>query len=123
MNNVSTERYRHIDRRIKRMCKEKKGEWIDRVCREIESNKKRDTKAMVNQIREISGKKRSARSKVIKDRHGNMLTDRDDVLERWKEYVEELYSDVQEDKVNYGEIDPGPQILREDVQKAVDSMK
>ena len=77
---------------------------------------------MAQKIRDISGKKRTARSTVIKDRHGNMLTDREDVLERWKEYVEELCSDVRGDKPNYGEIDPGLLILKE-VQKAVDSMK
>ena len=79
------------------------------MCREIESNEKRDTRTMAQQSRKISGKKRTARSTVIKDRHGNMLlTDREDVLERWKEYVEELYSDVRGDKPNYGEIDTGP---------------
>ena len=63
---------------------------------------------MAQQIKEISGKKYTARGTVIKDRHGNLLTKREDVLERWKEYVEELYSDVQGDQPNYGEIDPGP---------------
>ena len=64
------------------------------MCREIKSNEKRHPRAMAQQIREISGKKRTARSTVIKDRHGNMLTDREDAMERWKEYVEEKYSDV-----------------------------
>ena len=51
-------------------------------------------------------KKRTVRSTMIKYRHGNMSTDREDVLEIWKEYAEELYSDVRGDKPNYGEIDP-----------------
>ena len=59
--------------------------------------------------------KGDSKDTVIKDRRGNMLTDRKDVLERWKEYVEELYSDVRGDKPNYGEIDPGLRILREEV--------
>ena len=78
-------RYREMDRRIKRMCKEKKEEWMNRVCREIQSNEKRDSRAMAQQTREIYGKKRTARSTVIQDSHVNMLTDREDVLERWKE--------------------------------------
>ena len=65
-----------------RVCRE-----IESVCREIKSNEKRDTRTMAQQIREISGKKRTARSTVINDRHGNMLTDREDVLEIWKEYI------------------------------------
>ena len=56
-----------MDRRIKRMCEVKKEEWINRVCREIESNGKRDTRTMAQQIREISRKKRTARSTVIKN--------------------------------------------------------
>ena len=85
VKNLSAERYKQIDRRIKKMCKEKKEEWINRVCRKIDSNERRDTRAMEQQIRKISGKKRTARSTVIKSRHENMLADREDVLEKWKE--------------------------------------
>ena len=48
---------------------------------------------MLKQIRELSWKNRTARSTVMKDRQGNILTERDDVLERFREYVEEMFGD------------------------------
>ena len=123
VKNISIERYHELDRVIKRKCREKREEWLNRMCREIEINEKRDSREMAKQIREISGKRRTARSTVIKDRHGNILTEREEVLERWREYVGELYGDERGEKPNYGEIDPGPPILKEEIRKAVSNMK
>ena len=78
---------------------------------------------MAEQIRELSGKQRASRSTVIKDKQGNILTEREDVLQRWKEYVEQLYNDERRDKPNYEVVEPGPAILKEEVGKAVISMK
>ena len=62
---------------------------------------------MTKQIRELSGKKRTARSTVIKDRQGNILTEREDVLERWREYVEEYYGDELERNPAWENLIPG----------------
>ena len=51
------------------------------------------------------------------------MTEREDVLQRWKEYVEELYNDERGDKPNYEVVEPGPPILKEEVEKAVKRMK
>ena len=51
------------------------------------------------------------------------MTDRQDVLGRWKEYVQELYSDQRGEKPEFDIIEPGPPILRTEVEKAVKSMK
>ena len=48
---------------------------------------------MANQIRELSGKKGMSKSTVIKIENGNILTDRQEVIERWRKYVQELYND------------------------------
>ena len=45
------------------------------------------------------------------------------MFQRWKEYAEELYDDGRQEKPNYGLIEPGPPILKEEVEKAVKSMK
>ena len=105
------------------MYKEKKEEWLNRKCSETEQSEKSDPRLTAEQIREISGKKRATRNRVIKDRHGNILTDREEVLQRGKEYVEELYDDGRQEKPDYGLIEPGPPNLKEEVEKAVKSMK
>ena len=123
VKSYSEARYRDLDRRIQSMCKTKKDEWLNARCKEIEDNEKRDSREMASQIRELSGKKGMARSTVIKDRNGDILTDRADVLERWRQYVEELYSDQRGDKPEFDTIDPGPPILRGEVERAVRGMK
>ena len=121
--NQSEELYRELDRRVKRLCREKKEEWLNLKCKEIEDSEKVDSRAMGNHIRELSGKKRMARSTVIKDSNGDILTDREDVLERWRGYVEELYRDQRGDVPQFEGIEPGLPILKEEVEKAVKSMK
>ena len=44
---------------------------------------------------------RTARSTGIKDKQGKILTEREDVLETWREYVQKLYGDERGDKPNY----------------------
>ena len=78
---------------------------------------------MAEKIRDLTGKKRCARSTVIKDKDGNILSERNEVLERWKEYVEELYGD--EDKsLNLPDvIENGPPITRREIEHAAKKMK
>ena len=123
LKSIAEVRYRELDRRIQRLCRVKKEEWLNARCKDVEESAKVDSRAMATQIRELSGKKRMARSTVIKDRNGDILTERGEVLERWREYVEELYSDQRGDKPDLGDIEPGPPILRREVEKVVNSMK
>ena len=51
------------------------------------------------------------------------MTEREDVLQRCKKYVEEPYNDEGGDKPNYEVVEPGPPILKEEVEKAVKSME
>ena len=66
-------RYRELDRRIQRSCRVEKEERLNARCKDIEESEKVDSRAMATQIRELSGKKRMARSTVIKDKNGEIL--------------------------------------------------
>ena len=59
------------------------------------------------------------RSTVIKDRNGNILTDRIKVLDRWREYVEQLYNDQRGEKPEFKVIELGPPILKGEAEKVV----
>jgi hypothetical protein len=89
----------------------------------MEQLERTDSRMVAEKIREITGKKRTTRSTIIKDKRGNILTERQEVLQRWEEYVGELYSDDRGDRPDFGEIEPGPPILKDEVKKAVKSMK
>ena len=60
----------------------------------------------------------------IKDQNGNILTDKESVLERWAEFYEELYHDDPTDTiVNDTCEDAIPQILITEVEKAIHELK
>lgn len=121
--NRTDNRYRELDRLIKRLCIERKEEWLQEKCDELEVLERIDSKLLAEKIRDITGKKRPARSTVIKDENGNILTDRNDVLRRWKEYVSELYRDNDRMDVELDDIDSGPPILRSEIEHAIKKMK
>ena len=120
---VNQEIYRQLDREIKRECKITKERWLNEKCLQAEELDGRDTREMYNIIREITGKKRAYRGEIIKSRDGNLLTDIDEVVERWREYVLELFDDNRGDAPELrGEME-GPRILEGEVRQAVKDMK
>ena len=52
-----------------------------------------DSRLLTEKIREIIGKKRMQRSTAFKDIDGTILTKRNQVLNRWQQYVGNLYTD------------------------------
>ena len=78
-------------------------------------------------IRQATGKYRCGGSKfsTIKSKAGQVLTETDDVLKRWEEYIKGLYMDenrTDEPLVFDGEL-IGPEILESDVAAAIKSSK
>ena len=78
---------------------------------------------MFESIREITGMKRPYRGETIKDKNGNILTDIDEVLKRWEEYVRELYDDERGESPEIGREMSGPPILKSEVELAIKCMK
>ena len=123
VKNTSEERYRELDRSIREMCRERKEQWLGKMCEEVEQLKNVDSRLMAEKIREITGNRRTTRSTIVKDKNGNILTERKEVLKRWEEYVGELYGDARGERPEIGEIEQGPPILRCEVEKAVKGMR
>ena len=123
MKSQSIDRYKDLDRLVKTMCKERKEEWLRERCQEMEQLERVDSGLMAEKIREITGQKRTTRSTIVKDRNGNILTERIDVLNRWREYVEGLYRDDRGEKPEFDGREPGSTILRNETEKAVRGMK
>ena len=97
--NRSEDRYKELDRLIKRMCTERKEEWLQAKCDELEHLERMDSRLLAEKIREITGKKRPARNTIIKDGDGIILTERSDVLRRWKDYIGDLYGDSDRENI------------------------
>ena len=88
-------RYKEIDRIIKRKCMEEKMKYYDAQCNEIELTEKYMPRDHYQRIQQVTGKKWKNRkdSNVLKDKEGNIMIEKDQIIERWREYIEELYSD------------------------------
>ena len=56
------------------------------------------------------------------DRAGNFLSEEEDIANRWKEYITELYDKNRSDMPKSA-MRTGYNILQEEVQKAISSMK
>ena len=58
----------------------------------------------------------------IMDKEGNLLFEEEDVANRWKEYITELYDDNRAEMPKFA-MTTGYNILQEEVQKAITSLK
>ena len=74
-------------------------------------------------IREISGKRICSAPGCLKSREGNIIMEKEKILERWSEYISELYHDERGDKPPIKKNFDGPPIMKDEVRKAVKSMK
>jgi len=86
--------YTDIYKKVKKSARKDKRIWIQEQCAKVEQNhtdnKEREAYKLVKQI---TGGFKGANARVIKDAHGTLLSKEDDILKRWTEYTQQLYSD------------------------------
>ena len=115
--------YKTLNTQIKDKCNEAKEKWINEQCKEIENNLTVDSKYMHSKIKDIKGTKGCTASNCIKAKDGNLLMEREDVLNRWSEYIEDLFQDDRGEKPIIKKDMDGPPILKEEVSAAIRKMK
>ena len=60
----------------------------------------------------------------IKDKIGEILTDKNRILEQWVQFYEDLYHDLSPDvDINDSEEDKIPLIIQSEVRKSIDNLK
>ena len=70
-----------------------KNEFINNKCSETEKLEATHNPLLHKKIKKMLPKKH-INTQSIKDKHGNLLHDRQDILDRCAQYVEELYDDT-----------------------------
>ena len=118
VNKESTE-YRAIDKQIQKMCKQEKETWINRECEEIERLERKNTALMHKKIKLLSNRRTCSSSGCIKSKDGTLVMEREDILKRWSEYIEELFYDDRGQKPLIRKNIEGPRILKSEVSAAV----
>jgi len=120
--NKDTNVYKTVDSQIKKKCIEAKENWYNMKCIQIESLAKVHNQGpMYQKIKEFT-KKSTGSSNCVKNKKGDMVFEAEKIMERWMEYVEELFDDCRND-------DPiktflrGPVIMEEEVERCLNRMK
>ena len=86
------EKYRSLSKTIKKMCRKAKNEYYNEICNEIESLDKAHNPKMFQKVKQLRPRKLQS-AEGVKNKDGKVLFDETDILERWVEYIGELYSD------------------------------
>src|SRR5579872_4891928 len=119
--------YKAANKVIKKKCEEAKDEWINANCKEIENLKNKNSKMMHKKIKELSRHTTTCTSGgCIKGKDGtvlNLLMEKDQILNRWTEYIQELFEDDRGDLPQIRKDIDGPDILKDEVRFAIKHMK
>ena len=87
--------YNLLHKEIKQACIEAKEAWLNEQCLLIEQlDTAHKTNLIHCQIKEVTGKKRgNGTTTCVKAEDGTIIMEKDKILDRWSEYIDELYDD------------------------------
>ena len=117
-------KYNQLNKQIKAKCIKEKEAWLARQCDEIEnlqqSNKMKD---MHREVKCITGADTSTMKGNIKSKENKVLFEKEDILNRWKEYVGELFEDNRSKNPPELKECHGPPIIKAEVEHAIKQTK
>lgn len=118
------ENYYGINRIIKREIKKAKEKWINEQCSEIETlERKHDSFHLHKKIKVMTHTyKRKTPAKLIDD-NNKLVIDKPEELEVWRAYITECFSDFRETIDQFDSGLDGPEILKEELLKALKETK
>ncbi|KAI5695434.1 hypothetical protein M8J75_016624 [Diaphorina citri] len=118
-------KYKYYKNLVNREAKKAKENWLQNLCEEIEfllGNGKLEK--AYNLIKKYFGKRRMM-GNSIEDENKKLLVDDNEIVNRWKTYIEKLYRD--EDELNdldeENEDTSGTEITKEEFEWALNSLK
>ena len=116
--------YKAPSKHIHEACRTAKEKWFKDQCEELESLERQfRLRKMHNKVSNLTGKNLKKKSSGCRiDKNGKLLFDKEEIAVRWVEYNTELYDDDRGQVPSF-EVTTGENILREEVEKAMRSMK
>lgn len=125
--NRDSGKYKELHRRVLRAIREAKERWLQEKCIEIEIlQQKHDNFNLYKKIKEATGKHQRRSPGIILDSDDNIIIETDKKLTRWKEYMEELFGDGNNentDNVPTVVDEEGPTITQDEVESAIKRLK
>jgi exonuclease III len=92
-------KYRKLKHEIQKLCREAKDKYYNDKCEEIATLDKIHSQLLYKKVKELQPKGNKI-AQTLKNKQGKILWEKDEVTERWAEYVEELYRDQGRNEVN-----------------------
>ena len=122
--------YRQAHNKVRKEILAAKEDWIEEQSRSIDSHMERgNSKAAYSALKTLTSTSKP-RMTVMESKDGKLLTDNQEVLERWTEYCGDLYNYELKPDVSLLQADlllddgeDSPPILKEEVEAAVRSLK
>src|SRR3989442_15286351 len=102
-NMKEEEQYKKLKHKIQKLCREAKDKYYEDKCKEIEMLDKAHSQLLYQKIKELRPKG-NRMLQTIKSKQGKALLEKDKVMERWAEYVEELYKDESRGEADMGDL-------------------
>ena len=96
-------KYKELKRTIQKLCRTAKDNYYNEKCQELEQLDKLHSPRMYKKIKELQPRT-SKTAKQIRDRQGKTITEKNEIVERWAEYVEELYEDKERGEADMGDL-------------------
>src|SRR2546425_1084176 len=88
-NMKEEEQYKKLKHEIQKLCREAKDKYYEDKCKEIEMLDKAHSQLLYQKIKELRSKG-NRMLQTIKSKQGKALLEKDEIMERWAEYMEEL---------------------------------
>ena len=118
-----SQEYKKIDQEVKIKCKEAKEKWINVKCSEIEKTKRSDPRTTHKQIKELTGARACSSTGCIKSKEGTIIVEKEKILERWAEYIDDLFNDDRIEQPLILKNMDGPKILKSEVKSSLYKLK
>ena len=97
--------YKEKSREIKRNIRKDKKQYIEKECKEMEDlHAKNKDRQLFKKVQEMTREFQPS-LKVIKNKQGEVLTENEDILGRWREYCSEMYSAPQTSDTSNQEVE------------------
>src|SRR5215469_16613363 len=112
-----------INRMIHKECNKEREIWMNDRCMDIENLSKRDQQMMYVKVSELTSERMYKQGKAIKKEDGTVVMGKEEVMERWDEYISELFRENTQENINIQYNREGPPILKEEVEDAMNKMK
>ncbi|GFR93520.1 retrovirus-related Pol polyprotein LINE-1 [Elysia marginata] len=129
-SNVAMENYQLANKAVRKKMKKAKEKWIDDQCVAIEQGMSSGRSKQVFSTLKMLTKTCQPKVNLIKDKDGRLLTDDEDIMQRWSEYCSDLYNcEIQPDLSIFSatrdppETDDSPPIQKSEVEAAVKRLK